>query len=198
MVYAYLRVSTGHQVLENQRSEIIRFAQGHELVVDKWIEEVVSGKVKGKDRKLGRLVRQLKKGDVLIVTELSRLSRSLMDIISIVRTLLEKGVILYSTKENYSFDDSINSKVLLFAFGLVAEIERNLISIRTKEALAMREEQGVVLGHKAGVCPKIDWLRSNADEISGLIDKGVAVSKICRRYHVSRNTFKKFLTSEGL
>ena len=112
--------------------------------------EIVSGKKRGRERKLGSLVRRMKRGDTLIVTELSRLSRTLTDIMAIVGELLDKGVHLYSTKDRYSFDDTINSKVLCFAFGLVAEIERNLISMRTQEALALRRERGVVLGRRKG------------------------------------------------
>lgn len=134
MVIAYLRVSTGKQHLENQRNEISRFADANNLTVDKWITEIVSGKKNKNRRKLGRVLRGLRKGDVLLVSEVSRLSRNLTEIMGIVGGCLERGVSIYSIKEKYHFDDSINSKVLCFAFGLVAEIERNLISQRTKEA----------------------------------------------------------------
>ena len=143
MIVAYLRVSTGKQLLENQKNEISAFAQNRNMVIDQWVTEIASGCKQRNDRKLGTLLRRMKKGDSLIVTELSRLSRTLIDIMTIMGTLLQKGVVLYSTKERYSFDNSLNSKVLCFAFGLVAEIERNLISMRTREALALRREQGV-------------------------------------------------------
>lgn len=139
-IIAYLRVSTDRQTLENQRSEITRFTQRKGMIVDRWVEEIISGKVKDSDRKLGGTLRRLKKGDTLIVSELSRLSRTLLDIMSIMRTLLERGVVLYSVKENFYLADNINSKVILFAFGLAAEIERDLISTRTKEALALRKD----------------------------------------------------------
>lgn len=148
MIVAYLRVSTGKQLLENQKNEISAFAQNRNMVIDQWVTEIASGCKQRNDRKLGTLLRRMKKGDSLIVTELSRLSRTLIDIMTIMGTLLQKGVVLYSTKERYSFDNSLNSKVLCFAFGLVAEIERNLISMRTREALALRREQGVKLGRK--------------------------------------------------
>ena len=150
MIVAYLRVSTGKQLLENQKNEISAFAQNRNMVIDQWVTEIASGCKQRNDRKLGTLLRRMKKGDSLIVTELSRLSRTLIDIMTIMGTLLQKGVVLYSTKERYSFDNSLNSKVLCFAFGLVAEIERNLISMRTREALALRREQGVKLGRKKG------------------------------------------------
>ena len=98
----------------------------------------------------------MKRGDTLIVTEVSRLSRTLTDLMAIMGKCLEKGINLYTTKEGYSFDNSINSKVLCFAFGLVAEIERNLISMRTKEALALRKAEGVVLGRKKGSYTKMN------------------------------------------
>lgn len=150
MTIAYLRVSTGKQHLENQKEEIEKFAARKNLTVNRWVTEVVSGKKKEHDRKLGRLLKSLKRGDVLIVTELSRLSRTLLDIMSILHRCLEMNITVYSTKDGYAFDNSINSKVLAFAFALVAEIEHNLISMRTKEALAHRKSEGVRLGRPPG------------------------------------------------
>lgn len=192
MVVAYLRVSTGRQTLTNQRHEITRFAGSRNMVVDCWVTEVVSGSKKRRDRKLGATVKRLKAGDTLIVTELSRLSRTLTDIMTIVGELLEKGVFLYSTKDRYSFDDTINSKVLCFAFGLVAEIERNLISARTKEALAARREQGVILGRRRGSYTKLQRLIDAGEEIAGLLNDGRTIAMICGRYGVARNTFDRF------
>ncbi len=192
MVVAYLRVSTGRQTLTNQRHEIARFADSRNMVVDCWVTEVVSGRKKRRDRKLGETVKRLKAGDTLIVTELSRLSRTLTDIMVIVGELLEKGVHLHSTKDRYSFDDTINSKVLCFAFGLVAEIERNLISARTKEALAARREQGVILGRRKGSYTKLQRLIDAGEEIVGLLNDGRSIAMICERYKVARNTFDRF------
>lgn len=194
-VTAYLRVSTDRQTLENQRSEISRFALSHGMKIDSWVEEIISGKVKDKDRKLGLLLKRLKKGDVLIVSELSRLSRTLLEIMSIVRTILEKGVVLYSVKENCCLGDNINSKVILFAFGLAAEIERDLISMRTKEALAARKEQGVVLGRKPGVCPKIEMLKQYEEEILKDYASGVSIAHLSKTYGVSRDTMSRFIKS---
>ena len=102
------------------------FAESKQLIVNHWVTEVASGKKSERDRKLGVLLRRLKRDDTLIVTEISRLSRTLTDIMAIMGKCLERGINLYTTKEGYSFDNTINSKVLCFAFGLVAEIERNL------------------------------------------------------------------------
>jgi DNA invertase Pin-like site-specific DNA recombinase len=146
MIIGYLRVSTCKQHLANQQDEIRRFAESRDLKVDVWVNEIVSGKKREQERRLGNLLRRMKRGDTLIVTEMSRLSRSMTDLMAIMGKCLRKGIKLYTTKEKYSFDDSINSKVLCFAFGLVAEIERNLISMRTREALALRKAEGMVLG----------------------------------------------------
>ena len=192
MIVAYLRVSTGKQLLENQKNEISAFAQNRNMVIDQWVTEIASGCKQRNDRKLGTLLRRMKQGDSLIVTELSRLSRTLIDIMTIMGTLLQKGVVLYSTKERYSFDNSLNSKVLCFAFGLVAEIERNLISMRTREALALRREQGVKLGRKKGSYTKQKILLDNRNEIIRTINSGQSIASICRKYHVSRETFNRF------
>ena len=192
MIVAYLRVSTGKQNLANQQDEIRRFAESRELVITNWVTEVVSGKAKEKDRKLGRLLKRMKRGDTLIVTEISRLSRTLTDIMGIMGKCLKRGINLYTTKEKYSFDDTINSKVLCFAFGLVAEIERNLISMRTKEALALRKSEGVVLGRKKGSYTKLSILMENRKEIIRMLDEDWSITAICKRLNVSRDTFTTF------
>lgn len=190
---AYLRVSTDKQTLENQRSEIKRFANTRNLNIDRWVEETVSGKVRDANRKLGCTLKRLKKGDTLVVSELSRLSRTLLDIMAIMRSLLERGVTLYSVKENFCLADDISSKVVIFAFGLAAEIERDLISTRTKEALAARKEQGVVLGHRKGVTPKLDYLQSRKDDITLALKHGAKICQLCKQYGVSRGTMSSFL-----
>lgn len=139
MTIGYLRVSTGKQHPANQQDEIRRFAQSRGMTIDRWVTEVASGKKKESDRRLGTLLRRMKRGDTLVMTEVSRLSRTLTEIMSIMGTCLRKGIRLYTTKEKYSFDDSINSKVLCFAFGLVAEIEHCLINRRLIEAHAREE-----------------------------------------------------------
>ncbi len=197
MVIAYLRVSTGRQNPDNQMDEIRRFTQQKNMVVDKWITETVSGKTANTERRLGYVLRRMKKDDTLIVTEISRLSRTLTDIMSIMGMCLKKGVKIYTTKEKYTFDDSINSKVLCFAFGLVAEIERNLISMRTKEALAAKKAKGIKLGRRKGASPKLNYLREHGDEIEKMLSGGVSISEACRRMKVSRDTFYRYLKCGG-
>lgn len=193
MVIAYLRVSTEKQFLANQKEEIRRFAVKNELMIDRWYTETVSGSVSSKDRKLSLLLRKLQPGDVLIVTEISRLSRTLLEIMTILNSCIKKKVILYSTKEGYVFQNDINSKVLGFAFGLMAEIERNLISMRTKEALARRKQEGVVLGRKKGTQPKMDLLWENRYELKRSVSRGESQTALAEKFGVSRSTMYRFL-----
>lgn len=189
MIVAYLRVSTSKQHLSNQQDEIERFAHSKSITVNRWVTEIVSGKKNKKERKLASVLKKLKEGDTLIVTELSRLSRTLTDIMAIMGQCLEKKITLYSTKDGYAFDNSINSKVLCFAFGLVAEIERNLISMRTREALALRKAEGVILGRRKGSFTKLKILIDNRQEVIGMLQSGKTIASICRHYDVSRDTF---------
>ena len=193
MIVGYIRVSTEKQHPENQRDEICRYAGRNEWTVEKWVVEVVSGKKHVKGRKLGSLLKKMRKGDTLIVTEISRLSRSLTDIMTLMGQCMKKGINIYTIKEKYCFDDSINSKVLCFAFGLVAEIERNLISMRTKEALAVKKAEGVVLGRRAGSDVKMEVIRQNEARIEAMLSAGLSVTKMCRKIGVSRNTWYKYL-----
>ena len=198
MIIGYLRVSTEKQNLCNQKEEISKFAVEKQFVIDKWVMETVSGKVDRRNRKLGSALGKMKKGDTMIVTEVSRLSRSLTDIMTIMGMCLKKGINIYTTKERYAFDDTINSKVLCFAFGLAAEIERNLISMRTKEALAVKKAEGKVLGRRKGSCVKMQQLQSQSAQIEVLLHKGWSISKICRHLKVSRSTFYKFMNEKDI
>ena len=198
MNVGYLRVSTGKQHLKNQKDEIQRYAEQNNIVIDMWVSEIISGSKRADGRKLGRLISKMKKGDTLIVSEVSRLSRTLTDIMTIMGKCLKKGINIHTTKEHYRFDDTINSKILCFAFGLVAEIERNLISLRTKEALAQRKSEGVVLGRKKGFEPKMELLRKNRAQIRKMQQDGRRTGEICAHYKVSRDTYYKFIRSENV
>ncbi len=150
MIYGYIRVSTDKQTTENQRYEILKLADEKKLSVDKWMQETVSGTKKISERKLGALINSMQKDDVLLLTELSRLGRSLMEVMSILHILMGKSVKVYTVKERYELGNNINSKVLAFAFSLSAEIERSMISSRTKEALARIKSEGRKLGRPKG------------------------------------------------
>ncbi len=192
MTIGYLRVSTDKQHPANQQEEIRRFAENKKLIVNRWVTEIASGKKSERDRKLGVLLRSLNKDDTLIVTDISRLIRTLTDIMAIMGKCLERGINLYTTKEGYSFDNTINSKVLCFAFGLVAEIERNLISMRTREALALRRAEGVVLGRRHGSYTKTNILIENRSVVISMLNRGKSINDICRHFNLSRDTFAKF------
>ena len=150
MIYAYIRVSTDKQTVENQRFEINRFAKQRDFQIDVWVEETVSGTRSAKDRKLGVLLKRIKKGDTLIVSEISRLGRRLMEVMSILNACMLKNVILLTVKEKYELGNNIQSQILAFAFSLSAQIERDLISQRTREGLARRIASGQKLGRPMG------------------------------------------------
>lgn len=192
MRIGYIRVSTEKQNPDNQREEIRRFAEEKSFEIDDWTTETVSGKTRYRKRKLGRVLRKLKAGDTLVVTEISRLSRSLTEIMEIMGYCVERGICVYTTKERYTFDNSINSKVLCFAFGLVAEIERNLISMRTKEALALKKAEGVRLGRRIGSEVKIEMIRQNEPRIRKMLEQGMSVTRMCRKIGVARSTWYKY------
>lgn len=192
MVIAYLRVSTGRQHLENQEGEIKHYAESKSIKINRWVTEVVSGKTERKNRLLGRTVRQLKKGDILIVTELSRLSRSLHEIMEIMKLCVDNKVTVHSTKDGYIFDDSINSKVLSFAFGLAAEIEHKLNSQRTREAMALRKAEGKHMGRKHGSTTKTQILKSCKGEIAAKLIAGTSITELCKEYGISYETFRRF------
>lgn len=150
MIYGYIRVSTDKQTVENQRFEIQNFCKRENLSIDGWIEETISGTKNYNKRALGHLLAKVQKDDMIICAELSRLGRNLFMIMEILNICMTKECKVWTIKDNYRLGEDIQSKVLAFAFGLSAEIERNLISQRTKEALAKRKAEGVILGIPKG------------------------------------------------
>ena len=150
MVYAYVRVSTDKQSTETQRFEIKKFSKTKKIHIDRWIDETISGMKGIQNRRLGKVLRQARKGDVLITSELSRLGRNLMQVMSFLHQCMEQDITVYTIKEGYELGNNLNSKILAFAFSLSAEIERNLISQRTKEALACKKAEGIQLGRPQG------------------------------------------------
>lgn len=193
MIYGYIRVSTDKQTIENQRYEINQYCLRQHLVVDKWIEETISGSKELSDRKLGTLLKKLKKEDILICSELSRLGRNLLMIMGILNECMNRDIQVWTIKDNYRLGSDINSKVLAFAFGLSAEIERNLISQRTKEALARKRAEGVVLGRPRGVKSSRTKLTGMEEQIQALLKKKVSFSAIARILGVHRLTVSSFV-----
>lgn len=191
MIYGYVRVSTDKQDLENQRFELRNFAEKKELEIEKWIEEKISSKEALNKRKFGAMMKKFQKGDVLIVSELSRIGRNLLQVMSILNFCMENEIMVYTIKENYELGNNINSKVLAFAFGLSAEIERNLIGQRTKEALARKKAQGGILGRPIGVKARKTKLTGKKGEIKALLDKNVSIAAIARIMGVHRLTVQR-------
>lgn len=193
MIYGYIRVSSDKQTVENQRFEITRFCESNELAVDKWVEETISGTKPVSKRKLGRLLKRARKGDIIICSELSRLGRNLFMIMDVLNECMTREVRVWTIKDDYRLGDDIQSKVLAFAFGLSAEIERNLISQRTKEALARCRSEGVRLGRPPGhPKPGSVKLGPHAGEIRRMLEQGCTYADIGRRFKVHRATVKRF------
>ena len=195
MVYGYIRVSTDKQTVENQRFEIERFAQKQQLQIDGWIEETISGTKNYTKRQLGRLLKRIQKGDLIICAELSRLGRSLFMIMEILNICMNKECRVWTIKDGYRLGDDIQSKVLAFAFGLSAEIERNLISQRTKEALARKKSEGVILGRPKGSLVPNSNCEKKREWIREMISLGVSKTDIAKNLHVARGTLYRFLSN---
>jgi len=198
MIYGYIRISTDKQTVENQRYEINNFCGRQEIVVNKWIEETISGAKNLEDRRLGKLLRKMRKGDVLICSELSRLGRNLLMIMGILNECMNRDIQVWTIKDNYRLGSDINSKVLAFAFGLSAEIERNLISQRTKEALARKRAEGVILGRPLGRKSLKTKLTGQEKKIQELLNKNVSYSAIGRILGVHRLTVSSFVKAGKL
>lgn len=198
MIYGYIRVSTDRQTVENQRFEINQFCEKNVFIVNKWIEETISGSKSVEERKLGKLLKKMRKDDILICSELSRLGRNLLMIMGILNECMNRDIQVWTIKDNYRLGSDINSKVLAFAFGLSAEIERNLISQRTKEALARKRAEGVTLGRPKGSKSKVKKLTGKEAEIKLLLEKSVSQSAIARILGVHRLTIADFLKEMNL
>ena len=193
MIYGYIRVSCDNQSVENQRYEINQFCKKENLHIDGWIEEVISGTKNYSKRQLGQLLKRTKKDDLIICAELSRLGRNLFMIMEILNICMTKECKVWTIKDNYRLGEDIQSKVLAFAFGLSAEIERNLISQRTKEALARKRSEGIILGRPKGRKNTSYKLSGKEKMIEKLLVKGTPKSKIAQICKVDRNTLSKFV-----
>jgi DNA invertase Pin-like site-specific DNA recombinase len=193
MVYGYIRVSTDRQSVENQRFEIERFCIKNNMAIDHWIEETISGTKLPEKRLLGSLLSKAKTDDLIICSELSRLGRNLFMIMSILNLLMINGVKIWTIKDNYRLGDDIQAKVLAFAFGISAEIERGLISQRTKEALARKRIEGVILGRPQGSRSAHSKLLEHEEEIRKLLNENISKSAIARKFEVNRKTVASFV-----
>lgn len=197
MVYGYIRVSSDKQTVENQRFEIKKFVAKEQIHIDGWIEETISGIKNYNKRELGKLLNKVQKDDLIICAELSRLGRNLFMIMEILNICMTKECRVWTIKDNYRLGEDIQSKVLAFAFGLSAEIERNLISQRTKEALARKRAEGMTLGRPVG--RKTDESKYKLYAKKALIEELLKakiskrqIAKICK---VDRNTLCRFINT---
>ena len=185
--------------VQNQRFEIERFCKVNNLHIDGWIEETISGTKAYNKRQLGVLLKKVEKEDVIICSELSRLGRSLFMIMEILSICMKKECRVWTIKDNYRLGDDIQSKVLAFAFGLSAEIERNLISQRTKEALARKRAEGGKWWHDRGQRLRLNpKCVSRHKWIEEQLYKGTSKTIIAKRLHISTCTLYRYLTYTGL
>ena len=191
MIYGYIRVSTDHQHTANQHHEIELFTAKNDMKIDKWVEEVISSRKPLHERRLGKVLKKLKKGDILIATELSRLGRNLLEVMGILQECLEKDCQIWTLKENYRLGADIQSKVLAFAFSLASEIERQLISERTKISLQRLKDEGRHLGRPYGT--SYQKLQKQHDRLMNLLYKGVSKAEIARSLGCSWLTVHRYM-----
>ncbi|MBZ0285247.1 MAG: recombinase family protein [Anaerolineae bacterium] len=193
---AYLRVSTTDQDVEKNKFDILKLANDKGLGQVKWVEEKISTRVSWHKRQIARVLEDLQSGDHLIVSELSRLGRSMLECMEILSIAFQKGIHLYAVKGNWRLDNSIQSKIVAMAFSMAAEIERDLISQRTKEALAARKKAGKRLGRPRGIGKsKLDAYRP---EIEALLANGSKQSFIAKRYGTTAPNLSRWLKRHSL
>jgi DNA invertase Pin-like site-specific DNA recombinase len=193
MIYAYVRVSTEKQSLENQVFEINKFCTNDEIQINRWVMEKISGTKDFAERKLGKLIKKLRKNDILICSEISRLGRNLLQIMTILNICMQKEVQVWTIKDHYRLGADIQSKVLAFAFSLSAEIERNLISQRTREAFARMKAEGRKLGRKKGSPNKKHLLDGKEDEVLNLLEQSYPKTRVAKMLGCSPRTIYNFL-----
>jgi len=193
MIYGYIRVSTDRQTVENQRFEIANFCKQHKINIEGWVEETISGTKSFDKRKLGVLLGKLKTDDILICSELSRLGRDLLMIMSILNICMDKQVKVWTIKDNYRLGNDIQAKVLAFAFGISAEIERKLISQRTKEALARLKAEGIHVGRPKGAKSKEIKLTGKEEQVRKMLDQKIPKIVIAKKLGVHRSTLRRYL-----
>lgn len=196
-VIAYLRVSSSKQSLLHQKYELEQFSERNHITIDRWLEETISSRKPLNSRKLGKLLEELQDGDILIAAEISRLGRSMIEIMQILETCLNKNCQVWTIKENYKLGNDIQSKVLAFSFGLAGEIERQLISQRTKASLDNIRATGKRLGRPFSAQSKKLKLSKNTKKVKKLLDMGVSKYKIAQIMQVRRSTVARFVQRMG-
>ena len=193
---AYLRVSTAEQDVEKNKSAILHLANEKELGKVEWVEEQASGRISWWRREIAQVLEDLQPGDNLIVSELSRLGRSMLECMEILSIASQKKINIYAVKGNWQLEQSIQSKILAMAFAMAAEIERDLISQRTKEALAAKKRAGMKLGRPKGSgSSKLDKHRP---EIEALLETGSTQRYIASRFNTTESNLSRWMKKHGL
>ena len=196
MIYGYLRVSTDKQSIKNQEFEIKNFCQNENIEISHWIKETISGTIDVEQRKLSLILKKMKKGDIIICSEISRLGRNLFQIMSILHICIKKEVQVWTIKDNYRLGSDIQSKVLAFAFSLSAEIERSLISQRTKEALTRIKSNGKKLGRPTGSKNKKYILDGKNEAIQKMLSSGLKKNQIAKKLDISTKSLYNYLKNK--
>lgn len=191
MTVAYIRTYTNKQSAETQQEMINSFAISHNIEIDKWYKDMGNGP--RSNRRIESLLKNMNAGDQLIVADITRLSRKMIEIMHLILLCIERKITLFSVSEGYTFEDNVDSKTLAFTFGFVSEIERKLISIRTKEALALTKSKGVVLGRPKG-SQQMGRLLPYKDQIEKDLKKeNITYVALAKQYNVSLSSFKRFV-----
>lgn len=193
---AYLRVSTLGQDIEKNKADILHFANHRDLGKVHFVEEIASGRKPWRERQISQVLDELQGGDAIIVAELSRLGRSMLECMEVLALATRKGIRVYSVKGSWQLDNSIQSKIIALAFSMAAEIERDLISQRTKEALRFKKEQGYTLGRPKG--PGKSKLDAFRPEIVSLLANGSTQRFIAQRYHTTEANLHNWLKKHKL
>ncbi|MEI3550809.1 MAG: recombinase family protein [Alphaproteobacteria bacterium] len=196
MIYGYIRVSSDQQNCANQRFELECYTAKHNIKINEYVEETISSRKPLKDRKLGKLLDKLNKNDVIITTEISRLGRNMLEVMSILQQCLEKECTIITVKESYKLGNDLNSKIMLFCFSMVAEIERQLISQRTKECLKRLKNEGKHLGRPYGFTYK--KLKKKHNKIVELLEKGISKAEIARLMGCTWTTLHRYIQEHKL
>lgn len=196
-VIGYIRVSSNKQTCEHQKYEITQFTNQKGITINKWIEETISSRKSLEKRQLGQLLQELEPNDILITTEISRLGRSLLEVMKILEICLSKNCQIYTIKEKYKLGNDIQSQVMAFAFSLSAQIERDLISQRTKCSLDSIRAKGKRLGRPFSAQSKKLKLSKNATKVHKLLKAGISKRKIAAILHVQPMTVARFIQRTG-
>jgi len=193
---AYLRVSTIDQDTEKNKADILKYANEKDFGKVEFVEEKVSGKISWKERKIKKIIDELTKCDRIIVPELSRLGRSTLEVLEILKTAKDKEISVYSVKEGFELNGTIQAKIMSTMLALFSELERDFISQRTKEALRARKAVGVILGRPKG--PGKSKLDKYRREIIALLKNGSTKAYVAKKYNTSRPNLHNWLKKNSI